>query len=97
LRLRNAALRSVFVEVAQSVTPQARRLNSNFLGVPPPPHKGGAPKNNRNALKHGTFTRDRRALFAELNAHIAKGRALLAAFKINAVIPGEHRAPQRTV
>ena len=78
-RLRNDALRSVFKEAAQAVMPQARRLNSNFLGVPPP-HRGGPPKNNRNALKHGTFTRERRAMFAELNAHIAEGRALLAAF-----------------
>jgi hypothetical protein len=78
-RLRNDALRSVFKEAAQPVTPQARRLNADFLGVPPPPHKGGAPKGNRNARKHGTRSRERRALFAELKAHIAEGRALLAA------------------
>ena len=95
-RLRSDALRSVFKEAAQAVTPQARRLNSDFPGVPPP-HKGGAPKNNCNALKHGTHTRARRALFAEMKAHIAEGRALLAAFNEIAVIPGEHRAPERAV
>lgn len=77
-RLRADALRSVFVEAAQAVAPQARRLNSDFREVPPPRHKGGAPKGNRNALKHGTHTADRRALFAALQAHIDEGRALLA-------------------
>jgi protein tyrosine/serine phosphatase len=87
-RLRNDALRNLFVEVAQAVAPQARRLNSDFREVPPPPHKGGAPNGNRNALKHGTHTRDRRALFAALNAHIAEGRALLGAFKSTLSSPG---------
>jgi hypothetical protein len=77
-RLRNDALRDVFAEVAQSVTPQARRLNADFLGVPPP--RGGAPKGNRNAWKHGARSRQRRALFAELRAHIEEGRALLMKF-----------------
>jgi hypothetical protein len=75
-------LRSVFAQAAQSVTPQARRLNADFREVPPP-HKGGAPKGNRNALKHGTHTRERRHFFAALNAHIAEGRALLAALTLS--------------
>jgi len=88
-RLRSDALRSVFVEAAQAVTLQARRLNSDFHEVPPPRHKGGAPDGNRNALKHGTHTRDRRALFAALQAHLAEGRALLAALKSTLSSPAE--------
>ena len=38
----------------------------------------GAPPGNSNALKHGKFTRERRALLAEVRAHIRCGRALIA-------------------
>ncbi len=50
-----------------------------------PPRKGrgkrGAPFGNRNAFKHGKFTRERRALYADIRAHIRCGRALIAAFE----------------
>src|SRR5689334_3485031 len=78
-RLRRAALRKAILERAQGLAPKMTELNSDFLPLPPSPR--GAPKNNRNALRHGIHTRERRALFAELKAHIAEGRALLAAFK----------------
>lgn len=39
----------------------------------------GAPYGNANALKHGKYTRERRALLAEIRAHIREGRALTAA------------------
>jgi len=41
-------------------------------------NKRGAPAGNRNALKHGKYTRERRALLATVRAHIQCGRALLA-------------------
>jgi hypothetical protein len=46
--------------------------------VPPSPRRRGAPLGNRNALKHGRFTRERRALNAEVRAYIKKTRALAA-------------------
>ena len=89
-RLRSAALRSVFREAAQAVVPEARRLNEDFHTLPPPRHKGGAPKGNRNAWKHGARSRERRVLFAELHALVEEGRALLAVLaRIRPVIPGE--------
>src|ERR1700733_11738736 len=38
----------------------------------------GAPKGNSNALKHGKYTRERRALYAAIRAHIEEGRRLIA-------------------
>ena len=78
-RLRRIALRKAILERAQGLAPKMTELNADFLGVPHPPR--GAPRGNRNARKHGARSRARRALFAELKAHIAEGRALLAAFK----------------
>lgn len=45
---------------------------------PPSPRRRGAPLGNHNALKHGRFTRERRALAAEVRAYIKKTRALAA-------------------
>ena len=42
----------------------------------------GAPCGNRNALKHGKYTRERRALYAEIRDHIREGRALTAAISV---------------
>lgn len=39
----------------------------------------GAPCGNANALKHGKYTRARRALLAEIRIHIRRGHALRAA------------------
>jgi len=41
----------------------------------------GAPPGNRNRRIHGVYSRERRALFAELRAHLAEGRQLLAALR----------------
>jgi hypothetical protein len=41
--------------------------------------KVGAPMGNANALKHGKYTQARRALIAEIRAHIRQGRALAKA------------------
>jgi hypothetical protein len=46
--------------------------------IPPGPRRRGAPLGNRNALKHGRYTRERRALNAEVRAYIKKTRALAA-------------------
>jgi hypothetical protein len=46
---------------------------------PTPPGRRGAPFGNRNAFKHGKFTRERRALYADIREHIRHGRALIAA------------------
>ena len=39
---------------------------------------GGAPKGNRNALKHGTHAADARALNREIQALARKARATIA-------------------
>lgn len=42
--------------------------------------KNGAPSGNQNAFKHGKYTRARRALWADIRAHIRRSRALIAAY-----------------
>ena len=56
------------------MTPRSARAN----GLPKTPRKRGAPPGNQNALKHGKFTRERRAFRAAIRAHIERGRALIA-------------------
>lgn len=58
--------------------------SENFSeGSPRPPpetsakRRPGAPKGNRNALKHGLRTREMDAFRAEVRAHIRETRALL--------------------
>lgn len=46
--------------------------------IPPGPRRRGAPLGNRNALKHGRYTRERRALNAEVRAYIKRTRSLAA-------------------
>ena len=41
--------------------------------------KRGAPFGNRNAWKHGKFTRERRTLYADIREHIRRSRVLIAA------------------
>jgi hypothetical protein len=41
------------------------------------PLKRGAQPGNQNAYKHGNYTRERRAFYAEIRAHIQRGRALI--------------------
>ena len=41
------------------------------------PGKRVAPFGNRNAFKHGRFTRERRALYADIRAHVRRGRVLM--------------------
>lgn len=43
----------------------------------PTPRRRGAPLGNKNALKHGRFTREMKALRAEIRAHIYRSRALV--------------------
>src|SRR5689334_9432057 len=38
----------------------------------------GASRGNRNALRHGRYTRRRRALYAAIRAQVARDRALIA-------------------
>jgi hypothetical protein len=40
--------------------------------------KAVAPPGNRNAFKHGKFTRERRTLYANIRAYVASGRRLVA-------------------
>ena len=40
--------------------------------------KGGAPRGNQNRFVHGRYTRERRALYAAIRAHIREGRELIA-------------------
>ena len=55
-----------------------RLLIPPALRPPKAAAKRGAPFGSRNAYKHGKFTRERRALYADIRAYIAKGRALMA-------------------
>lgn len=45
----------------------------------PPPNKGGAPKGNRNAIKHGRYTAAMRALRAMVRARLNSARAAIMA------------------
>jgi hypothetical protein len=58
----------------------------------------GAPRGNRNALKHGKYTRTRRAVLRAVREHIARGNALVAlAAAINPRARGEHLAAEMLV
>lgn len=55
--------------------------------------KPGAPFGNANALKHGRFTRERRALRADIWAYLCEGRRLVA----DLAFTGTHIASTKTV
>ena len=55
-----------------------KRLRLSSGDLKEPRARRGAPAGNPNALKHGKFTRERRALLAEIRAYIRRGRALVA-------------------
>lgn len=44
----------------------------------------GSPVGNRNALKHGDFTRQRLAFYAEIRAHVRRCQELVEALKPDA-------------
>ena len=69
------------IEAHQRVTSPRARLNSNFSDTPRLPSKGGAPLGNRNALRHGRYTREQRAFMAEVRAFLRECRATVAAAK----------------
>ena len=46
--------------------------------TPPGPRRRGAPAGNHNALKHGKFTRERYALYADVRAYVHEGRTAVA-------------------
>jgi hypothetical protein len=58
--------------------------------------KRGAPPGNQNALKHGKYTRERRALYRAVRAHIHEGRAFTSASMPRAIGPG-CRSPNRNI
>ena len=58
--------------------------------------RSGAPLGNRNAYKHGRFTRERRALYADIRAYIAEGRALMAVLS-RACLIREGFIPEKTL
>ena len=51
----------------------------------PAKRKRGAPPGNRNAFKHGKFTREIYALRRDVRAHILRGRALIAELEAGGV------------
>jgi hypothetical protein len=83
-RLSRATLRKTILERAQGLAPKMTELNVGFSTLPPT--RRGAPIGNRNARKHGARSCERRALFTEIRAHLAEGRALLAKLR-----PERHR------
>jgi hypothetical protein len=46
-----------------------------------PKKRRGAPTGNQNRLIHGAYTRERAAFFADVRAHIALGKKLVAAVR----------------
>ncbi len=66
------------------------------LLIPPTLRRRGAPLGNRNALKHGRCTRERRALYADVRAYIEQSRALAAHVKsLGEFLPAEPQSPRR--
>jgi hypothetical protein len=72
-------------------------------GIPPSPltsktttSRGGAPKGNRNALKHGRFTKEMFALRKEARMNLQKIKASLARLAARAaeLPPIRHRGPR---
>jgi hypothetical protein len=62
----------------QRIAAKTADLNSTFEENRGLPARRGAPLGNRNAFKHGRFTRERLGLYAEVRAHIRRSRALVA-------------------
>src|SRR5690242_19345193 len=56
----------------------------------------GAPDGNRNAFRHGKYSRERLQLYADIRAHIRRGRALVAHFRARAALEGTTRRLTRT-
>src|SRR5579862_1219136 len=60
-------------------------FHENFSSrAPVQKSKGGAPRGNTNRLTHGKYTRERRALYARIRAHIREGREIVALAKLMA-------------
>jgi hypothetical protein len=53
-------------------------LQNSESGGPQPIRKRGGQKGNRNRLKHGRYTKERRSLMAAVRAHIQAGRECVA-------------------
>ena len=53
--------------------------------------KRGAQPGNQNALKHGKYTRERRAFFAEVRTQIRRGREILSEIPLRLVYGGPGR------
>jgi hypothetical protein len=58
---------------------RSARLNSKNHRSPPSglKNRGGAPRGNHNALKHGKYIGEMRALRTAIRAHIREGQALI--------------------
>src|ERR1700749_72138 len=93
---RNAVQRRrKIVLVPPALRARPARLNSknssNASTVSAIKNRGGALRGNRNALKHGKYTREHLALYADVRAHIREGNALIALAKAIDVTLGKPR------
>ena len=72
---KTADLNSILVEIGGTAKVKKRHLRPRRAKVP---RKRGAQPGNRNALKHGKYIREFRALRADIRAHIRRGREILS-------------------
>src|ERR1700685_1051886 len=66
------------IAAGQRLTPPQGRLNSKTKDISPHPNKGGAPLGNRNAFKHGSYTRERREFYAVVRAFVRSCKTAVA-------------------
>jgi hypothetical protein len=84
-----ADLNSILEEIKKQAKVKKRHLRPKCKKVP---LKRGAQPGNQNAYKHGKYTREIRALCADVRAHIRRGRELLSTIPVS---PAHGRGPGR--
>ena len=63
-------------------------MRKRVLVPPSSRRRRGAPCGNQNAYKHGKFTRERRALYADIRAYVREGRVLMEELRRSATSIG---------
>jgi hypothetical protein len=85
---KTADLNSILENIGGQAKAKKRHLSPKRVKAP---RKRGAPPGNRNALKHGNYTRERRAFFADVRAHIRHSREILSEIPLRLVHGGPGR------
>lgn len=87
---KTADLNSILVEIGGTAKLKKRHLRPKRAKAP---RKRGAQPGNRNALKHGKYIREYRALRADIRAHIRRGREILSEIPLR-LVHGEPGHPR---